>query len=97
MKIELNPSRMTIAELNDCIAELSAQRDRLLDEEKQAIEIQCRNAFLAAFGQVWDYTETGHYNIFLNIKSVNGRRHIIPLNMEKIEEWDLGITRAAEQ
>ena len=93
MKVELNPSRMTIDELTDCIAELSAQRDRLLKEEQEAAEIHCHNAFVSALGKVWDYTESGNFDVSLNIKTVNGRLHHIPLNMDRIEYWELEVFR----
>lgn len=97
MKIELNPNRMTIPELTDCINELIAQRDRLLEEEREAAEVHCHNAFISAFGKIWDYTETGNFNVALEIKTVNGRRHHIPLNMEQIEEWHLEVTRTKSE
>ena len=96
MKIELNPSRMTVAELTDCIAELSEQRDRLLEEEREAVLIRCHDAFISALGEVWDCAE-GKYDIFLHIKSNPGRLHVIKLNMENIESWHLEVSKKVEQ
>lgn len=93
MKIEVNPSKMTIAELTDCIAELTAQRDRLLEKEREIAEDRCHDAFIGALGQVWDYTESGNFNVTLEIKTTNGRRHHIPLNMEQVEEWHIEVER----
>ena len=97
MKIELNPSKMTIAELTDCIAELTAQRERLLEEVREAAEINCHNAFISALDKIWDYTESGHFNVTLKIETINGRRHSIPLNMEQIGEWHLEVEQKMEQ
>ena len=97
MKIELNPSRMTIAELTDCIAELSAQRDRLLERERNVIEGECYDAFIEALATVWNYTEEGKYDISLHIKSNPGREHRIRLNMENIESWHIEVSKKVEQ
>lgn len=97
MKIEVNPSKMTLDELTDCIAELTAQRERILEEEREDAEIHCHNAFISALGKVWDYTESGHFDVTLEIKTVNGRRHHIPLNMEQMEYWNIEVKRKMEQ
>ena len=97
MKIELNPSRMTVAELTDCIAELSAQRDRLLEEGRCVAEAECHDAFIEALGTVWGYTEEGKYDVFLHIKSNPGRTHVIKLNMENIECWHIEVSKKVEQ
>lgn len=97
MKIEINPNRMSLSELSDCIAELSAQRDRLLEEERETAEAECHDAFITALGQAWYYTETGNFDITLSIKVASGRRHRIPLNMEQIEEWHIEVNRKMER
>lgn len=97
MKIEINPNRMSLSELSDCIAELSAQRDRLLEEEREIAEAECHDAFITALGQAWNYTETGNFDITLSIKVASDRRHRIPLNMEQIEEWHIEVNRKMEQ
>lgn len=93
MKIELNPNRMTVPELTDCINELIAQRDRLLEEERQFAEEQCHDAMIQALGQVWEYTETGNFDATLYIQNTSGRTHRIPLNMRAVAEWHIDITR----
>jgi hypothetical protein len=97
MKIEVNPSKMTIDELSDCIAELTAQRERLLKQECEIAGDRCHDAFYAALRQAWDYTESGLFDITLDFKTVNGRRHHIPLNMEQIEFWNIEVERKMEQ
>ena len=97
MKIEVNPSKMTIDELNDCIAELTTQRDRLLEQEREIAGDRCHDAFFSALRQAWDYTESGHFDVTMEIKTVNGRRHHIPLNMEQLEYWNIEVERKMEQ
>jgi len=43
---------MTVAELTDCITELTAQRDRLIEEERCVVEAECHDAFIEALGTI---------------------------------------------
>lgn len=98
MKIELNPNRMTVAELNDCIAELTAQRDRLLEEECEAISGRCHDAVIEMLGKVWEFTDCGRipWGVELYIKPTNGREHHIKLDMSSIQEWHIEVTKPAQ-
>ena len=95
MKIELNPSRMTVAELTDCIAELTAQRDRLIEQESETICEQCHDAVIEMLGKVWEFTDCGKvpWGVTLYIKPSNGREHRIKLDMASIQEWHIEVTR----
>ena len=98
MKIELNPNRMTVAELNDCIAELTAHRDRLLEEECEAISGRCHDAVIEMLGKVWEFTDCGKipWGVELHIKPTNGREHHIKLDMSSIQEWHIEVTKPAQ-
>lgn len=95
MKIELNPSRMTVTELNDCIAELTAQRDRIIEQVRETISDQCHDAVIEMLGKVWEFTDCGEvpWNVELHIKPSNGREHRIKLDMSSIQEWHIEVTR----
>jgi hypothetical protein len=98
MKIELNPSRMTVEELNDAIAELTAQRERIREGARMSAEIDCYDAIIEMFGSVWEHTESGPFDVKLKIKTVNGREYRIPLNQDKVEYWELEVSyKATEQ
>lgn len=79
MKIEVNPSRMTIEELNDAIAELVAQRDRVMEEKRQAIEESCYLSFTNMMLDVHNFTGDT-YNAWVTVKSRTGREHRICLS-----------------
>ena len=95
MKIELNPSRMTVAELNDCIAELIAQRDRIMEQKRETISEQCHDAVIEMLGKIWGFTDCGKvpWGVELYIKPTHGREHHIKLDMSSIQEWHIEITR----
>ena len=95
MKIELNPSRMTVAELNDCIAELTAQRDRIMEEERETISEQCHNAVIEMLGKIWEFTDCGKvpWGVALCVKPSDGRKFRIKLDMASIQEWHVEVTR----
>ena len=97
MKIELNPSRMTISELNDCITKLTAQRDRFLEGARMSAEIDCHDAVIEMFGSVWEHTESGPFDVKLKIKTTHGREYRIPLNQDNVEYWELEVTYKTEQ
>ena len=87
MKIELNPNKMTISELTDCIKELSAQRIRLVEEKRQQVELAL-NVEMAKF--LNDVNDSNHF-CYLNILVKSGRKYRIPLNMYAIKEWQIGV------
>jgi len=95
MKIELNPNRMTIAELNDCIAELTAQRDHLIEQECDAISEQCHDAVIEMLGKIWEFTDCGKvpWGVELYVKPTHGREHRIKLDMASIQEWHIEVTK----
>lgn len=97
MKIELNPSRMSIEELNDAIAELTTQRERIREDVRMNAEIDCHEAVIEMLGSVWEHTESGPFDVKLKIKTVNGREYRIPLNQDKVEYWELEVTYKTEQ
>lgn len=98
MKIELNPNRMTIAELNDCIAELTAQRDRLQEIDRLNVDEQCHDAVIDMMGKLWDFTdrEENPWEVTLCIKTSHGREHRIKMDMDSIEEWHVEVTKPAQ-
>ena len=98
MKVELNPTRMTVAELNDCIAELTAQRDRIMEQEREVINEQCHDAVIEMLGKVWEFTDCGKvpWGVKLYIKPTNGREHHIKLDMSSIQEWHIEVTPPAQ-
>lgn len=98
MKVELNPNRMTIAELNDCIAELIAQRDRLQEIDRLNVDEQCRVAVLDLLGKLWDFTDRNEnpWDVTLCIKTNRGREHRIKMDMDSIEEWHVEVTKPAQ-
>ena len=93
MKIELNPERMTMSELNDCIAELIAQRDRILEENRKAIEQEVNLNFMDAWAKAQDYAK--HYEMELNVTLTRGRSYRIPLDAKAIKEWCINVTARA--
>lgn len=98
MKIELNPSRMTVAELNDCITELTAQRDRIMEEGRSKVEHKLHDAVIEMMGTIWDYTDDrGPFDVVLTIKPTHGREHRIHMDMASIEEWGLEVSYRPEQ
>lgn len=98
MKIELNPNRMTVSELNDCIAELIAQRDRLQEIDRQNICDQCHDAVINMMGTLWEFTECSEnpWDVTLYIKPTHGREHRIKMDMASIEEWHVEVTKPAQ-
>ena len=98
MKIELNPNRMTIAELNDCIAELTAQRDRLQEIDRQNVCEQCHDAVIDMMGKLCEFTDRNEnpWEVTLFIRTNNNRTHRIKMDMESIEEWHVEVTKPAQ-
>ena len=90
MKIELNPNKMTVEELNDTIKELTAQRDRILENKRQAIAMQLNLQLNDVFESIYDDT----YNYCLYIRLKNGRRYRIPLDSQQLEECTILVTPA---
>lgn len=95
MKIELNPGRMTIDELTCCIAELTAQRDRIMEQESKVISEQCHDAVIEMLGKIWEFTDARAvpWSVELYIKPTHGREHRIKLDMASIQEWHVEVTR----
>ena len=93
MKIELNPERMTVSELNDCIAELMAQRDRVLEENRKAIEQEVNMDFMEMWAKAQDYAK--HYDMKLNITTTRGRSYHISLDAKTIKEWCISVEARA--
>lgn len=87
MKLELNPNKMTISELTDCIKELSAQRIRLVEEKRQQVELAL-NVEMVKF--LNDVNESNHI-CYLNIRVKSGRKYRVPLNMYAIKEWQIEV------
>lgn len=87
MKLELNPNKMTISELTDCIKELSAQRARLVEEKRQQVELAL-NVEMTKF--LNDVNDSNHI-CYLNIRVKNGRKYRMPLNMYAIKEWQIEV------
>lgn len=98
MKIELNPNRMTIAELNDCIAELTAQRDRLQEIDRQNVCEQCHDAVIDMMGKLWEFTDRNEnpWEVTLFIRTSNNRTHRIKMDMDSIEEWHVEVAKPAQ-
>ena len=98
MKIELNPNSMTISELNDCIAEFTAERDRLQELERKKILEQCHDAVIDMMGTIWKFTERDEnpWEVILSIKAANGRAHHIKMDMASIEEWNIEVVKSAQ-
>lgn len=94
MKIELNPERMTVNELNDCIAELMAQRDRVLEENRKEIEQEVNLNFMEAWAKAQEYVE--HYTMELNVTLMRGRSYRIPLDARAIKEWCINVETRAD-
>lgn len=88
MKIELNPSHMSIKELTDCIAELSAQRERLIEERREEVEGCCYEIFLDALVHILDAAGDDH-DITLILKGNHTRAYDIPLT--DLEHWDIEV------
>ena len=99
MKIELNPNSMTISELNDCIAEFTAERDRLQELERKKILEQCHDAVIDMMGTIWKFTERDEnpWEVILSIKAAaSGRTHCLKMNMASIEEWNIEVVKPAQ-
>ena len=92
MKIELNSSRMTIDELTDCINELSAQRARLIEEQRSSAEF----ALTLAFTEFLVAVEKTGFDVKLNVKTSTGRTRRMTLTPESIESWGLLVTPKEE-
>ncbi len=88
MKIELNPSRMSIEELNDAIVELSAHRDRLMEEQRHEVEKFCGDTFGEALALIG--INTREYDITLNIQPRGRREYRIPLHIPLA--WSIEVT-----
>lgn len=92
MKIEINPSRMSLEELNDAIMELSAHRDRLMEEQRHEIEKFCCDAFGEALALIG--VNTREYDITLNIQPRGRREYRIPLHIPLT--WNIEVERKSE-
>lgn len=93
MKIELNPNKMTVEELNDVIKELTAQRERILENKRQAIATQLNLQLVDIFESIYDDT----YDYCLYIKLKSGRHYRIPLDSQKLEECTILVTPATQE
>ena len=85
MKLELNPSKMTVEELTDAINELSTQRARIIEEQRQSVEMAINLQMLEVLHNV---DECG-YSCTLNVKTKGNRRYRVPLNMQAIDSWQV--------
>lgn len=89
MKIELNPEHMTVSELNDCIEELMAQRDRVLEENRRTTEQEINMNFMDAWIKTQEYTK--YYDIELNVTNMYGLSYHLPLDTKAIKEWYINV------
>lgn len=98
MKIELNPNSMTISELNDCIAEFTAERDRLQELEQKKILEQCNDAVIDMMGTIFKFTERDEnpWEVILSIKTASGRTHCIKMDMTNIKDWNIEVIKPAQ-
>lgn len=85
MKLELNPSKMTVEELTDAINELAAQRERILEEKRQGVEMLLNLQMIDVFKNV----EACEYDCYLEAKVKSGRRYKVPLNVGALESWQV--------
>ena len=92
MKLELNPSKMTVAELTDCIKELSVQRERLIEEERQQVEF----ALNVEMAKVLSDVNNSNHICYLRIQFKNGRKHRVPLNLNAFKEWQIEVEAQSE-
>lgn len=85
MKLELNPSKMTVEELTDAINELAAQRERIIEEKRQSVETALTLEMVAFLRDV----NESDYECYLEVKVKSGRHYKVPLNIRALESWQM--------
>lgn len=94
MKIELNPERMTIAELTDCITELTAQREHLIEDARHNTMTELNLMAMSVFERAQDFRED--YELYLDVTVSRGRNYRIPLDARAIRQWQIVAERRKE-
>ena len=85
MKLELNPNKMTVEELNDAINELTTQRERILEEKRQEVELQLNVQMVDVLKNVG----CCGYDCYLEVKVKSGRHYKVPLNPKACDSWQV--------
>lgn len=85
MKLELNPNNMTVEELTDAINELVAQRERILEKNRQVVEACLHLEML----DVIKHVDACGYDCYLEVKVKSGRHYKLPLNLKALESWQV--------
>lgn len=93
MKLELNPSKMTVEELTDAINELAAQRERILEEKRQDVELQLNLQMVEVLKNVGCCA----YDCYLEVKVKSGRHYKVPLNPKALDSWQVVVLPPSQE
>lgn len=92
MNIGLNPTnKMTISELNNLIEELTNQRERLMTEEKDGLELKLNIDATEIFMELADLEHS--YRSYLVVHYKAGRERRIEITPASIESWHIELNR----
>ena len=93
MKLELNPSKMTVEELTDAINELTSQRERILETNRQVVE-KCLHLQML---DVIKHVDACGYDCYLEVKVKSGRHYKVPLNPKALDSWQVVVLPQSQE
>lgn len=91
MKMEFNEKRMTIEELDDCIAELMRVRDEKRKEQANTIATEVRDHVVNIFNFTNPIEE--QYEVYLHLTKKSGREIEVPLTKNALKDFYVLVKR----